>query len=71
MKRGKILRNIIPDDEISKRNPKYYREGSEIEITPLGFYVPFSTPLAGWIYRNLKRKEINNELEEGLDYILI
>jgi hypothetical protein len=71
IKRGKLLRNIIPDDEISKRSPKYYRAGSEIEITPLGFYVPFSNSLAGWVYKNLKTREINKDLEEGIDYILI
>jgi hypothetical protein len=71
MKKGKLLRNITPEDEISKRNPKYYRAGSEIEITPLGFYIPFSTTLAGWIYKNIKTKEINNELKESIDYILI
>jgi hypothetical protein len=71
IKRGKLLRNITPDDEILKRSPKYYKSGSEIEITPLGFYVPFSTPLAGWVYKNLKTKEINKNLEEGIDYILI
>ena len=67
IKRGKLLRNITPDDEITKRSPKYYR----IEITPLGFYVPFSNSLAGWVYKNLKTREINKDLEEGIDYILI
>jgi hypothetical protein len=46
------------------------RIDSEIEITPLGVYVPFSTPLAGWIYKNIKIKELNKDLEEGIDYIL-
>jgi hypothetical protein len=71
IKRGKLLRNIIPDDEMLKRSPKYYGAGSEIEITPLGFYAPFSTPLAGWIYKNIKSKEVNKDLEIGIDYILI
>ena len=71
MKKGKLLRNIIPDDEIGKRNPRFYPQNAEIEITPLGYYVPFAVPLAGWIYKNLKTKDINKDLEQGIDFNLI
>ena len=71
MRKGKLLRNIIPDDEIGKKNPRFYPEGSAIEITSLGYYVPFATPLAGWVYKNLKTKEINKDLEQGVDWDLI
>lgn len=71
MKKGKLLRNIIPNDEVGKINPKFYPQNAEIEITTLGYYVPFAHPLAGWIYKNLKTKDINKDLERGIDFVLI
>ena len=71
MRKGKLLINIIPDDEIGRKNPKFYAKNTEIEITPIGYYVPFGNPLAGWIYKNLKTRNINKELKQGIDFDLI
>ncbi len=69
-KNGKLLRNITPEDESSKKNPKFYSKGSKIEITPLGYYLPIGSPLAGWIYKNLKTKSMDT-LKQGIDFEFI
>lgn len=69
--KGRLINDIVPDDELTKRHPKFYSSGSEFEITPLGYYIPHGNPLAGWIYKNIKTRQINTELKVGIDFQLI
>lgn len=65
---SKLIKDIVPEDELKKKAPLYYPKGAKVEITPHGYYVPVGTPLAGWIYKNLKTKQLNTSLVKGIDY---
>lgn len=79
-RKGKLLKDIIPEDEKNKKNPRFYPCDSIIKTTPLGIYVEDmfsnygnrnfkSVPLAGWIYKNVKNQEANVELVENIDFV--
>lgn len=70
MKKGRLIRNIIPDDEAKFKNPRYYPAGAIVDITESGFYVFNGGPLAGWIFKNIKTRELK-VLQEGVDYEMI
>ena len=75
----KLIRNIIPEDEVGKEKPKYYSVDSYFDINPLGCYINnipnvnsglSGKKMAGWIYRNLTNRTLNI-LIENIDYITI
>ena len=71
-KQGRLLRDIVPDDQVTKEFPRKYSRGSMVDINPLGFYVTtLNLTLNGWLYKNLTTKEMNKDLEEGIDYELL
>ncbi len=65
---GKLLRDFIPEDQVGKRKPWIYRAGSIIEITFLGVYVRKGNPNAGWLYKNMKTREVYKSLQLGVDF---
>lgn len=68
IKYGRLIRDIIPDDQLDRKDPSFYSKDSKIEITPLGIYVD-SGRLKGWLYKNTQTQEIY-KLEEGIDYTI-